>query len=220
MAAITSCLRHTADSCAARTGCRLLVASDSRSSLLDIERVWRRGDGWAIRNHHRRAMHTQIVADRRRLAQQGGAVIFYWLRGHSGVLCNQYADAVATAFLTRPAQEDAHLLPRDVARHGAAAVRYVIRAGSLAEPSGGWLGVPADRRPRGLALPRLAEWSVLKLGGYDPTAVAWRWPTGCTWINPCSSGGRRSTGHAYCSSSRPRPVSTDAGRGRRTSERS
>ena len=57
-------------------------------------------------------------------------------------------------------------------------VRYVIRAGSLAEPSGGWLSVPADRRPRGLALPRLAEWSVLKLGGYDPTAVAWRLPEG------------------------------------------
>ena len=43
-------------------------------------------------------------------------------------------------------------------------VRYVLRAGCLAEPSGGWLGVPADRRPRALALPRLAEWSVLKLG--------------------------------------------------------
>eukprot|EP00966_Prymnesium_polylepis_P290940 6719027-Prymnesium_polylepis.1 len=48
-------------------------------------------------------------------------------------------------------------------------LRYVIRAGGLAEPSGGWLSVPADRRPRGLALQRLAEWSVLKLGGYDPS---------------------------------------------------
>ena len=99
-------------------------------------------------------------------------VIFYWLRGHSGVLCNQYADAVATAFLTRTALEDAHLQPRDTERHGAAMVRYVIRAGGLAEPSGGWLSVPADRRPRGLALPRLAEWSVLKLGGSDPMAVS------------------------------------------------
>ena len=65
-------------------------------------------------------------------------------------------------------------MPRDTERHGATMVRYVLRAGGLAEPSGGWLGVPADRRPRGLALPRLAEWSVLKLGGYDPTVVAWR----------------------------------------------
>eukprot|EP00966_Prymnesium_polylepis_P277108 6402387-Prymnesium_polylepis.1 len=60
MAAITSCLRHTVDECAGRSGCRLLVAGDSRSSLLDIERVWRRGDGWAIRNPHRRTMHAQI----------------------------------------------------------------------------------------------------------------------------------------------------------------
>ena len=222
MAAITSCLRHTADSCAERPGCRLLIASDSRSSLLDIERVWRRGDGWAIRNHHRRAMHTQIVADRRRLARQGGVVIFYWLRGHSGVLCNQYADAVATAFLTRTAQEDAHLQPRDTERHGAAMVRYVIRAGSLAEPSGGWLSVPADRRPRGLALPRLAEWSVLKLGGYDPMAVTWRLPEGLHLDQAVLLGGRRrrSTGRACFSSSRSRQVSTSAGRGHRTLERS
>eukprot|EP00966_Prymnesium_polylepis_P143881 3321361-Prymnesium_polylepis.1 len=81
-------------------------------------------------------MHTQIVADRRRLAKHGGAVIFYWLRGHSGVLCNQYADAVATVFLNRPVREDAHLLSHDAARHGAAVVRYDIRAGGLAEPSG------------------------------------------------------------------------------------
>ena len=96
----------------------------------------------------------------------------------SGVLCNQYADAVATAFLPRTAQEDAHLQPRDTERHGATMVRYVLRAGGLAEPSGGWLGVPADRRPRGVALARLAEWSVLKLGGYDQTAVSWQLPEG------------------------------------------
>eukprot|EP00966_Prymnesium_polylepis_P144546 3337926-Prymnesium_polylepis.1 len=54
---------------------------------------------------------------------------------HSGVLCNQYADAVATAFLPQTAQEDAHLRPRDTERQGATMVRYVLRAGGLAEPS-------------------------------------------------------------------------------------
>ena len=95
-------------------------------------------------------------------------------------------------------------------------VRYVIRAGSLAEPSGGWLSVPADRRPRGLALPRLAEWSVLKLGGYDPMAVTWRLPEGLHLDQAVLLGG---TPPQYWTS-RSRQVSTAAGRGHRTSERS
>eukprot|EP00966_Prymnesium_polylepis_P116749 2698294-Prymnesium_polylepis.1 len=41
---------------------------------------------------------------------------------------------------------------------------------------------------------------------YGPFPVTYShpdgWPTGCTWIKPCSSGGRRSTGHVCYSSSR------------------
>ena len=55
------------------------------------------------------------MADRRRLQREGGTVIFYWLRGHSGVPCNMYADAVATAFLKQPPAEGGHLEPRDAA---------------------------------------------------------------------------------------------------------
>eukprot|EP00966_Prymnesium_polylepis_P247980 5734136-Prymnesium_polylepis.1 len=98
-------------------------------------------------------------------------------------------------------------------------VRYVLRAGGLAEPSCGWLGVPADRWPRGVALARLAEWSVLSWVDTIRRRCPGSCPRGCTSTRPCSSGAHHSAGRACCNSSRRNRASTAVARGHQTSGR-
>ena len=76
---------------------RVLILVDCHSVLVDIEWARRAGSLRALRKRNRRQLLERIVAlcNSPRIQR----VVFQWVRGHRGILPNQYTDAIATAHL-------------------------------------------------------------------------------------------------------------------------
>ena len=163
LTAIVAAVRRVLRSARASVGTpvgerRLLLLVDSAAVLQDIETTWRAGRAEAYRLRHRRAMLEEIARSR----QQMGGLVTLWVRGHSGVFPNSYADALATAHLDEDPVEGAGSAAEGGDGHGcegtdgasscaerqqqATLVRYEVE-----EEDGAWWRTSADRRVGSMA---------------------------------------------------------------------
>ena len=80
----------------------VLVIGDSHSVLWAVEKAWRTGSAWQVREiGHRREMLEAICLERLRWQRElgGGRLDMLWVPSHSGVAGNSMADTVAKAYI-------------------------------------------------------------------------------------------------------------------------
>ena len=145
----------------------VLVIGDSHSVLWAVEKAWRTGSAWRVREiGHRREMLEAICLERLRWQRElgGGRLDMLWVPSHSGVAGNSMADTVAKAYIDEVA------VPVGAARK-AALVRYYKRVDMPGGAPGVWSHQAADRRVRGLVQRGVQQHVVRQLLAYEDDAA-------------------------------------------------